>query len=187
MERRKTRLGSKKAPFGRSIAGFRTKGPFFRGLGCLAARRFPAAACPRPATSVAEPRIGPGREPSATDVAGRGQAAAGNRRAARQPSPRKNGPLVLNPAMERPKGAFFTTKARLSALHLPSKSRGDQLKAQLARRRGNASAWLFESTDQNSRQDVATHAASYAGLTRVSITLRKDSCAGDGLPGQARQ
>jgi hypothetical protein len=23
-------------------------------------------------------------------------------------------------AMERPKGAFFTTKARLSALHLPS-------------------------------------------------------------------
>ena len=25
------------------------KGPFFRGLGCLAARRFPAAACPRPA------------------------------------------------------------------------------------------------------------------------------------------
>jgi hypothetical protein len=46
-------------------------------------------------------------------------------------------------AMERPKGAFVTTKARRSALHLPSK-RGDQLKTQLARRRGNASAWLFE-------------------------------------------
>ena len=45
--------------------------------------------------------------------------------------------------MERPKGAFFTTKARRSALHLLSK-RGDQLKAQLARRRENASAWLFE-------------------------------------------
>src|ERR1700704_5907049 len=39
------------------------KGPFFRGLGCLAARRFPAAACPRPATSVAEPLNGPGRQP----------------------------------------------------------------------------------------------------------------------------
>jgi hypothetical protein len=45
--------------------------------------------------------------------------------------------------MERPKGAFVTTKARLSALHLPSK-RGDQLKAQLARRRENAKSWLFE-------------------------------------------
>src|SRR5882757_6526965 len=40
------------------------------------------------------------------------------------------------------KALFFTTKARLSALHLPSKSKGDQLKAQLARRRENASAWL---------------------------------------------
>ncbi|MEA2974772.1 MAG: hypothetical protein QOF19_292, partial [Alphaproteobacteria bacterium] len=46
-------------------------------------------------------------------------------------------------AMERPKGAFVTTKARLSALHLPSK-RGDQLKAQLVRRRENAESWLFE-------------------------------------------
>jgi hypothetical protein len=45
--------------------------------------------------------------------------------------------------MERPKGAFVTTKARLSALHLPSK-RGDQLKPQLARRRENAKLWLFE-------------------------------------------
>ena len=64
MERRKTRLGSKQnAPFGRSIAGFVAKGPFFRGLGCLAARRFPAAACPRPASSLAEPLNGPGRQP----------------------------------------------------------------------------------------------------------------------------
>jgi hypothetical protein len=47
--------------------------------------------------------------------------------------------------MERPKGAFCTTKARRSALHLPSK-RGEKLKAQLARRREDASAWLFEST-----------------------------------------
>jgi hypothetical protein len=46
-------------------------------------------------------------------------------------------------AMERPKGAFVTTKARRSALHLPSK-RGDQLKAQLARRREDAKPWLFE-------------------------------------------
>jgi hypothetical protein len=45
--------------------------------------------------------------------------------------------------MERPKGAFVTTKARRSALHLPSKG-GDQLKAQLARRREDESAWLFE-------------------------------------------
>jgi hypothetical protein len=45
--------------------------------------------------------------------------------------------------MERPKGAFVTTKARLSALHLPSK-RGDQLKAKLARWREDAKSWLFE-------------------------------------------
>jgi hypothetical protein len=47
-------------------------------------------------------------------------------------------------ATERPKGAFVTTKARRSALRLPSMSRGEKLKIQLARRRGNASAWLFE-------------------------------------------
>jgi hypothetical protein len=35
------------------------------------------------------------------------------------------------------------TKARLSALRLSSK-RGDQLKAQLARRRENEKPWLFE-------------------------------------------
>jgi hypothetical protein len=35
------------------------------------------------------------------------------------------------------------TKARLSALRLPSK-RGRELKAQLARRRENEAAWLFE-------------------------------------------
>jgi hypothetical protein len=40
------------------------------------------------------------------------------------------------------------TKARLSALRLPSK-RGDQLKAQLARRRGNEDAWLFEILKKN--------------------------------------
>ena len=45
----KRALVVQKAPFGRSIAGFMAKGPFFRRLGCLAARRFPAAACPRPA------------------------------------------------------------------------------------------------------------------------------------------
>jgi hypothetical protein len=45
--------------------------------------------------------------------------------------------------MERPKGAFYYYQARRSALHLPSK-RGEQLKIQLARRRENASAWLFE-------------------------------------------
>jgi hypothetical protein len=36
------------------------------------------------------------------------------------------------------------TKARLSALRLPSWFEGRELKAQLARRRENASAWLFE-------------------------------------------
>jgi hypothetical protein len=51
--------------------------------------------------------------------------------------------------MERPKGAFFTTKARRSALHLPSK-RGDQLKAQLARRRENEKPWLFEIRNRKS-------------------------------------
>ena len=55
-----------------------------------------------------------------------------------------------------------------------------------ALRRENAKAWLFESTDQNCERYAATYSASYAGLTRVSITLRKDSCEEDGLPGQAR-
>jgi hypothetical protein len=41
------------------------------------------------------------------------------------------------------KALFVTTKARLSALHLPSK-RGDQLKAQLAQRREDEKPWLFE-------------------------------------------
>jgi hypothetical protein len=60
------------------------------------------------------------------------------------PAPGRTGPRDEEvAAMERPKGAFYTTKARFSALHLPSK-RGDQLKAQLARRRGNAKSWLFE-------------------------------------------
>jgi hypothetical protein len=73
--------------------------------------------------------------------------------------------------MERPKGAFVTTKARRSALHLPSKGE-KKLKAQLARRRENEKPWLFESTKSEFEKDAATHAASYAGLTRVSITLR---------------
>jgi hypothetical protein len=60
---------------------------------------------------------------------------------------RKSGPRVEEvAAMERPKGAFVTTKARLSALHLPSKGE-IKLKAQLARRRENADAWLFESIE----------------------------------------
>src|SRR3954468_19724071 len=41
------------------------------------------------------------------------------------------------------KAHFVTTKARRSALHLPSKGEIDQ-KLKLARRRENASAWLFE-------------------------------------------
>jgi hypothetical protein len=57
---------------------------------------------------------------------------------------RKLGPRVEEvAAMERPKGAFVTTKARRSALHLPSK-RGDRLKAQLAWRREDTGARLFE-------------------------------------------
>ena len=36
------------------------------------------------------------------------------------------------------------TKARLSALRLPSWFEGRELKAQLARRRGNEDVWLFE-------------------------------------------
>ncbi|HXO67475.1 MAG TPA: hypothetical protein VN838_00810, partial [Bradyrhizobium sp.] len=46
-------------------------------------------------------------------------------------------------AMERPKGAFVTTKARRFGAPSPLK-RGDQLKAHLARRREDESAWLFE-------------------------------------------
>ena len=77
MERRKTRLGSKKkAPFGRSIAGFMAKGPFFRGLGCLAAQRFPAACL-----SLVQPRqwqspvVGPDGNPQPPSLRLRGTAA----------------------------------------------------------------------------------------------------------------
>jgi hypothetical protein len=40
-------------------------------------------------------------------------------------------------------------------------------------RRENAEAWLFEILKKGFEQDAATNSASYAGLTRVSITLRK--------------
>ena len=49
---------------------------------------------------------------------GEGQAAAGNRRAARQPSPRKNDPLATNPAMERPKGVSVASGLRGSEIML---------------------------------------------------------------------
>ena len=42
-----------------------------------------------------------------------------------------------------------------------------------ALRRENVEAWLFESTKAELSKDAATYSASYAGLTRVSITLRK--------------
>ena len=61
-------------------------------------------------------------------------------------------------ATERPKGAFVTTKARRSALHLPSK-KGRSTKAQLARRREDESAWLFESSNQKFSQARETHSA----------------------------
>jgi hypothetical protein len=53
-------------------------------------------------------------------------------------------------------------------------SRGEKkIKAQLARRRENVSAWLFEIRIGKFSQDAATHAASYAGLTRVSILFAR--------------
>jgi hypothetical protein len=64
MERRKTRLGSNKKRL--SDAPSRDLWPRDRSSGDLAALRhdgFPSLACPRPATSVAVPRIGPGRQP----------------------------------------------------------------------------------------------------------------------------
>src|SRR4051794_40950299 len=76
-------------------------------------------------------------------LAGRGQAAAGNRRAARQPSPRKNGPFATNPAMERPKGAFCYYQGASFGAPSPLK-KGRKLKAQLARRREDEKPWLFE-------------------------------------------
>src|SRR4051794_35750135 len=80
---------------------------------------------------------------SATEVGWTGQAAAGNRRAARQPSPRKNGPLATNPAMERPKGAFCYYQGASFGAPSPLK-KGRKLKAQLARRREDEKPWLFE-------------------------------------------
>jgi hypothetical protein len=48
--------------------------------------------------------------------------------------------------MERPKGAFFYYQGASFGAPSPLK-RGDQLKAQLARRREDEKAWLFESVD----------------------------------------
>ena len=58
-------------------------------------------------------------------LAGRGQAAAGNRRAARQPSRRKRGPLAINPAMERPKGAFVYYQGASFGAPSPLKAEGE--------------------------------------------------------------
>jgi hypothetical protein len=97
---------------------------------------------------------------------------------------RKSGPKDEEiAAMERPKGAVVTTKARRSALHLPSK-RGDQLKAQLARRREDAGAWLFESMNQNLR---TTSQHVIRGLDPRIHHCSQESFEEDGLPGQARQ
>jgi hypothetical protein len=46
--------------------------------------------------------------------------------------------------MERPKGAFYYYQGASFGAPSPLKAEGRELKAQLARRRGNASAWLFE-------------------------------------------
>src|SRR3954463_15967883 len=62
-------------------------------------------------------------------MAGRGQAAAGNRRAARQPSRRKNGPLATNPAMERPKGAFVYYQGASFGAPSPLKVEGRKTKS----------------------------------------------------------
>jgi hypothetical protein len=77
MERRKTRLGSStKAPFGRSIAGFMAKGPFFRGRGCLAARRFPVARLsPSSQLMWQSPVVGPDGNPQPPSPCLRGTAA----------------------------------------------------------------------------------------------------------------
>ena len=92
------------------------------------------------------------------------------------PAPGRTGPRDEEvAAMERPKGAFCTTKARFSALHLPSK-RGDQLKAQLARRRGNAKPWLFEIRIGNFRT-MRTHTPPSSrrtpGPIRSVVMMRK--------------
>jgi hypothetical protein len=51
----------------------------------------------------------------------------------------------------------------------PLNVEGRKLKAQLARRRGNESAWLFESEDQNFTQDDATFSASFPRRRGPSI------------------
>src|SRR5258708_22209355 len=71
MERRKTRLGSNKSAFRTLHRGICGQGTALPGTwlpcGTTVSRRSPV---PRPATSVAEPRIGPGREPSASESEG---------------------------------------------------------------------------------------------------------------------
>src|SRR5882757_11557037 len=58
---------------------------------------------------------------------------------------RKHGPRDEEvAAAERPKGAFVYYQGASFGAPSPLKVEGRKLEAQLARRRGNASAWLFE-------------------------------------------
>ena len=61
------------------------------------------------------------------------------------------------------------------ASHRSIASRGSRgtLQTSDALRCENAEVWLFEIADQKLKGDAAAYSASYAGLTRVSITLRK--------------
>ena len=98
--------------------------------------------------------VRPARKGLPLKLAGRGQAAARNRRAAKSPEARTRvlrrraerrealpWPLFLGDPGNKLRSLHY--KVRLSALRLPSKG-GEKTKAKLARWRGNEVAWLFE-------------------------------------------
>src|SRR4051812_36185247 len=111
---------------------------------------------------------------SATEVGRTGTGSGGKplcRKAAKSPEARSLSHKSRDGASER---RILLLPRRVVRRSISPQGRGeDQLKAQLARRRGNVNSWLFESMKSEFEKDVARHAASYAGLTRVSITLRK--------------
>jgi hypothetical protein len=108
------------------------------------------------------------------ELAGRGQASGAKTPCSRAPSGACQVPGRTDQVLRRRGGAskgvavasisrrsgkqatVSTLKVRLSALRLPSK-RGDKLKAQLARRRGNESAWLFEILIGRMKRTSAQH------------------------------
>jgi hypothetical protein len=123
---------------------------------------------------------------SATSVAGRGQAAARNRR---EPSTPEERTEVLRRCGGTSKGVAvclcFSAIREISrgryqgapfGVPSPLNVEGRKLKAQLARRRGNAGVWLFEIVDRNRRLSRVTSAMQRIRVRACAASRRMAAC-----------